>query len=129
MHKNSWLEKRVGKPKVFAENQRICKEAEKQVDIDAHLEERIQWEQEKAERRKLWEEQKAAEDEEKVRREKRARMEAWLNSRRQAWLDHTGSLPPASTVEGWKGEYIAERASEEERERAFRLALAEDIFS
>src|SRR5687767_8604894 len=91
------------------------------------LDERVAHERELAERRKAWEEQHKAEAEERERKEKQARMEAWLASRRQSWVDHTGSLPPASTVEGWKGEYIAERASEEERERAFRLALAEDI--
>ena len=97
------------------------------MEIDKSIEKRVKWEAEKAERRKLWEEQKKAEDEEKVRQEKRARMEAWLGSRRQAWIDHTGSLPPASMVEGWKAEYIAERASEQELELELRRAQAEDI--
>ena len=91
------------------------------------MEEQIKWEKEKTRRRTAWEEQRRVEAEQRAREEKQARMEPWLANRRQAWIDHSGSLPPASTVEGWKGEYIAERASEEELERAFRLAQAEDI--
>jgi hypothetical protein len=96
------------------------------VDTDA-IDEQIKWEAEKASRRKAWEAQKKAEADQRERQLKQARMEAWLKGRREAWLDHTGSLPPNSTVEGWKGEYIAERAAEEELERELRLAQAEDI--
>jgi len=93
------------------------------MDIAEHM----QHQKELADRRKAWEEQRKAEAEQRARQEKQARMEAWLQSRRQAWTDHTGSLPPAGMVEGWKADYITERATEQEWERAARLALAEDI--
>jgi hypothetical protein len=80
-----------------------------------------------AARRKAWEEERKAEAEQRARQEKQARMEAWLTNRRQAWMDHTGSLPPAGMVEGWKSEYITERAADEEAEHALRLSQAEDI--
>ena len=87
----------------------------------------MEWEAEKRERRHLWEEQKKWEAEEQERQQKQARMEAWLKSRGQAWMDHTGSVPPASMIETWQAEYIAERAAEEELDRELRLAQAEDI--
>ena len=80
-----------------------------------------------AERRKQWEEQKKAEDEERERQEKQGRMEAFLTSRRRGWLEHTGSLPPSEVVTSWRMDYLAERAADEEAERALRLSQAEDI--
>ena len=97
------------------------------MDIDPHIEEQIKWEAEKAERRQAWEAQKKEEAELRERQFKQARLESWLTSRRQAWLDYTGELPTSTTVEGWKHEYIAERAADEEAERALRLADAEDV--
>ena len=78
-------------------------------------------------RREAWEEQRKAENEERERQEKKGRMEAYLTSRRQAWLDHTGSLAPAEVVTSWRMDYLAERAAYEEAERALRLSQAEDI--
>ena len=78
-------------------------------------------------RRQAWEEQRKAENEERGRREKQGRMEAFLTSRRQAWLDHTGSLAPPEVVTSWRMEYLAERAADAEAERALRLAEAADI--
>jgi hypothetical protein len=97
------------------------------VDIDPHLEDRIKWEKEKAERRKLWEEQKKAEDEERERKEKQGRMEAFLRSRGQSFYDHTGQLPPTYVMEEWQADYVGKIAAEEERERGQRLAQDEDI--
>jgi hypothetical protein len=51
-------------------------------------------------------------------------MDAFLASRRRAWFDHTGSLPPADVTTSWRMEYLAERAADEEAERALRLAEA-----
>jgi len=90
------------------------------------IEEQVRHQKELKARRKAWEEQKKAEAEHRARQEKQARMEAWLTNRRQAWIDHTGSLPTADTVEGWKHEYVAERAADEEAERALRLAQSAD---
>jgi hypothetical protein len=87
-------------------------------------EQQIQHHKELAERRRLWEEQRKAEAEQRERQLKQARLEAFLASRRQAWLNHTGSLPTADTVEGWKHEYVAARADDAEAERALRLAEA-----
>jgi hypothetical protein len=80
-----------------------------------------------AARRKAWEEERKAEAEQRARQEKQARMEAHLKSRTQAWLDHTGSVPPADVVTSWRMEYLSELAADEEGERLARLALAEDI--
>jgi hypothetical protein len=77
-------------------------------------------------RRQAWHEQRRVENEERERQEKQGRMEAFLTSRRQAWLDHTGSLPPAEVITSWRMEYLAERAADEEAERALRLAEAAD---
>ena len=78
-------------------------------------------------RRQAWDEQRQAENEERERREKQGRMEAFLTSRRQAWLDHTGSLAPAEVITSWRMECLAERAADAEAERALRLSQAEDI--
>ena len=78
-------------------------------------------------RRKAWEEQREAENEERERQEKQGRMEAFLTSRRRAWLDHTGSLAPAEVITSWRMEYLAERAADAEAERALRLSQTEDI--
>src|SRR5215212_1983269 len=91
------------------------------------IDKEIQHQKELRARRQAWEEQRQAETEERARQEARGRMDAWLTNRRRAWLDHTGSLPPADVVEGWKAEYIAERVADEEAERALRLSQAEDI--
>jgi hypothetical protein len=91
-----------------------------------HIEEQIRHQKELKARRQAWEEQRKAETEQRVRAEKQARMEAFLTSRRQAWIDHMGSLPTAATVEGWKHEYVANVAADEEAERALRLAEAAD---
>jgi hypothetical protein len=88
--------------------------------------ERMKHQQELAARRKAWEENRKAEAEQRARQERQARMEAWLKSRREAWLDHTGSLPPAEVMTSWRMEYLAERAADEEAERALRLAEAAD---
>ena len=78
-------------------------------------------------RRKAWDEQRQVENEERERQEKQQRLEVWLSNRRRAWLDHTGSLPPAEVVTSWRMEYLAERAADEEAERALRRSQAEDI--
>ena len=91
------------------------------------LEEQIRHQKELKARRQAWEEQRQAENEERVRQEARGRMEAFLTNRRQAWLNHTGSLPPAEVSMSWQMEYLAERAADAEAERALRLAQAEDI--
>jgi hypothetical protein len=88
------------------------------------IDEQIQHQKELAERRKIWEEQRKAEAEQQARQEKQGRMEAFLTSRRQAWIDHTGSLPPSEVTISWRMEYLAERAADEEAERALRLAEA-----
>jgi hypothetical protein len=106
---------------------RISKEPEKEVDIDAHIDEQIKWEMEKAEKRQAWEAQKKAEAEQRERQLKQARMEAWLKGRREAWMDHTGALPPADVMASWRAEYVANVAAEQELERELRLAQAEDI--
>jgi hypothetical protein len=89
-------------------------------------EDQIAWENEKAERRAAWEAQRKAENEERERQEARGRMEAWLTNRRQAWLDHTGSLPPAEVITSWRMEFLADRDADAEAERALRLAQAAD---
>ena len=90
------------------------------------LERRVAHSQELAERRAAWEAQREEEAALRERREKQARLEAWLTSRRQAWLDHTGSLPTSTTVEMWTHEYVADLLAAEEAARAERLAEAED---
>jgi hypothetical protein len=92
-------------------------------------EQQIQHQNELKARRAAWEEQRKAEAEQRARREKQGRLEAFLTSRRRAWLDHTGSLPPAEVVEAWKLEYVGEVLADAEAERALRLAEAEDIAS
>jgi len=87
----------------------------------------IEHEKELKARRQAWEEQRKAENEERARQEKQARFEAWLKARGQAFLDHTGSLPPSYVMEAWRADYVAERAAEQELERERRLAQAEDI--
>jgi hypothetical protein len=91
------------------------------------IEQQIQHQKELKARRQAWEEQRKAEAEQQARQEKQGRMEAFLTSRRRAWLDHTGSLPPADVMTSWRMEYLAERAADEEAERALRLSAAEDI--
>ena len=91
------------------------------------IDKEMQHQKELRARRQAWEEQRQAEEEERARQEKQGRMQAFLASRRQAWLDYTGELPTSTTVEGWKHVYIAERAADEEAERALRLADAEDV--
>jgi hypothetical protein len=92
------------------------------------LNEHMQHQKELAERRRAWEEERKAEAEQRERQEKQARLEAWLQSRRQSWMDHTGGgSAPAEVMEAWRMEYIAERAADEEAERALRLSRAEDI--
>jgi len=91
------------------------------------IDKEIQHQKELRARRQAWEEQRQAENEERVRQEARGRMDAWLTNRRRAWLDHTGSLPPAEVVTAWRMEYLAERAADAEAERALRLSQAEDI--
>ena len=88
------------------------------------IDEQIRHQKELIARRQAWEEQRQAENEERERQEKQGRMEAFLTTRRQAWLDHTGSLPPADVTTSWRMEYLAERAADEEAERALRLAEA-----
>jgi len=78
-------------------------------------------------RREAWEEQRRAENEERARQEAQGRMQAFLTSRRQAWLEHTGELAPSEVVTSWRMEYLAERAADAEAERALRLSQAEDI--
>ena len=91
------------------------------------IEEQIRHQKELKARRQAWEEQRQAENEERERQEKQGRMEAFLTNRRQAWLDHTGSLAPAEVITSWRMEYLAERAADAEAERALRLSQAEDI--
>ena len=91
------------------------------------IDEQIRHEKELKARRQAWEEQREAENEERARQEARGRMEAFLTSRRQAWLDHTGSLAPAEVITSWRMEYLAERDADEEAARALRLSQAEDI--
>ena len=78
-------------------------------------------------RRVQWEAEKKAEAEEEARREARGRMQAFLAAKRQSWVDHTGSLPPEDVMTTFQLEYLAERAADEEAERALRLSQAEDI--
>jgi hypothetical protein len=92
-----------------------------------NIEEQIRHQKELKARRQAWEEQRKAEAEQRQRQEKAGRMEVWLTNRRRAWLDHTGSLPPAEVITSWRMEYLAERAADEEAERALRLSQAEDI--
>jgi hypothetical protein len=127
VYKNSWLEIPISKPKVIAENQRISKEAEKEVDIDAHLEDRVKWEQEKAKRRKAWEAQRKADAEQRERQEKRSRLEAHVKARSEAWRDHTGSEPTTGQVTRWREEYLSQIVAAEEWELEARRAQAEDI--
>jgi hypothetical protein len=87
-------------------------------------EQQIQHQKELKARRKAWEEQRQAENEERARQEARGRMDAFLASRRRSWIDLTGSLPTPDTVENWKHEFVAERLADEEAERALRLAEA-----
>ena len=75
-------------------------------------------------RRAAWEAQREADAQEQARQEARGRLDAFLDSRRQAWIAHTGSLPTPDTVENWKHEFVAERLADEEAERALRLAEA-----
>jgi hypothetical protein len=75
----------IGKPRKIAE---FLKEAEKEVDIDPHLEDRIKWEKEKAEKRRIWEEDFARRKEaerlilarEELAREKKHRLDSWMNN-------------------------------------------------
>jgi hypothetical protein len=89
-------------------------------------EQQIQHQKELKARRQAWEEQRKAEAEQQARQEKQGRMEAFLTSRQQAWIDHTGSLPPSDVMTSWRMEYLAECAADEEAEYALRLAQAED---
>jgi hypothetical protein len=88
-------------------------------------EQQIKWEGEKAERRRLWEQQQKADAEARERQLKQARLEAHLKRRGEAWMDHTGgSLPPSGMLADWQAEYISEQADREERERQRRLDQA-----
>ena len=93
------------------------------MDIAEHM----QHQKELAARRKAWEEQRKAEAEQRERQKKQDRLGEYLGRRTEAWADHTGSLPPDGMISRWQEEYIDEIAAEQERERAFRLGLAEDI--
>ena len=65
-------------------NRRITKEAEKEVDMDAQ----IKWEREKAEKRRIWEEEFARRKEEErlslareeLAREKKHRLDSWMSN-------------------------------------------------
>ena len=85
------------------------------------IEEQIRHEKELKARRQAWEERRQVEAEEEARREARGRLDAFLTSRRQAWIAHTGELPTSTTVEGWKHEFVADRLADEQTERAERL--------
>jgi hypothetical protein len=91
------------------------------------IEEQIRHQKELKARRHAWEEERKAEAEQRERQEKQGRMDAFLASRRQAWLEHTGALAPPEVITSWRMEYLAERAADEEAERALRLSQAEDI--
>jgi hypothetical protein len=96
-------------------------------DVHPEILEQMKHREELAERRRAWEAEKKQEADLRDRQLKQARMEAWLTSRRQAWVDHVGGPPTSTTEEMWRHEYVAERADEEEAERALRLADAEDV--
>jgi hypothetical protein len=90
------------------------------------IEQQIKWEGEKAERRRLWEQQQKADREARERQLKQARLEAHLKRRGEAWRDHVGSEPTAGMLATWKEEYVAELVADQEAERALRLAQAAD---
>lgn len=92
-----------------------------------HIDERMQHQKELAERRRIWEEQRKAEAERREREAKQDRLRDYLGRRAEEWADHTGSLPSDATISRWQEEYVNEAAAEQERDRAFRQALAEDI--
>jgi hypothetical protein len=84
----------------------------------------MQHQEELKARRAAWETQKKAEAEERARQEAQGRMQAFLTAKRQAWVDHAGSLPPEEVTTAWRMEFLSERQAEADAERAFRLAEA-----
>jgi hypothetical protein len=91
------------------------------------IDKEIQHQQDLRARRAAWEAQREVDAQEQARKEKQARLNAFLAAKRQAWVDHTGSLPPAEVTVAWQMEYLSERQAETDAERAFRLSQAEDV--
>jgi hypothetical protein len=72
-----------------------------------------------------WKAQKKAQAEQQEREQKQARLQAYLKRRGEAYLDHTGSLPPQHILEGWQMDYLSEVEAAEQRKREAKLAAAE----
>lgn len=96
------------------------------VDID----EQIAWENEKAELRRLWEENRKAEAERQAQQEKRARLGSYLRRREEAWTEHTGTPPTAGMRRAWTEEYVNSTIIDEDVDLELRRARAasEDVW-
>jgi hypothetical protein len=84
------------------------------------LEQQVAYQMHLDEERKAWKEHKKRERVEKERREKRAALDRYLHRRGQEWMDYTGMMAPFDVVEGWRREYIAGVAVDEELELELR---------
>jgi hypothetical protein len=99
------------------------------MDPKEHIQAEMQHQAELKARREQWEEGRKAQSERAARDEKRARLEAHVKARSEAWRDHTGSEPTTGQVTRWREEYVSQIVDEQQLERDFRLAQAEDIIS
>ena len=73
------------------------------------------------EQRDAWFQQRKLEREQQERQQKQAALERHLHERSQEYLDHTGTPPPTSVMEGWQRQYVDEQARQREAERQARL--------
>jgi len=100
-------------------NRRISKEAEKEVDIDAQ----IKWEREKAEKRRIWEEDFARRKEEERLRLAREELAREKKHRLNSWMSNGGD--PEAFERAWP-QMMAGIMEERYRSRQER---AEDLFA
>ena len=71
--------------------------------------------------RDAWFAARKLEREQQERQQKQAALERHLHERSQEYLDHTGTPPPTSVMEGWQRQYVDEQARQREAERQARL--------
>jgi hypothetical protein len=93
------------------------------------IDERIEWEEEKARRRAAWEQQRQAEAERREREEKQARLSDYLRRRTDTWTEHTGTPPPSGMLTRWTEEYVTSTVADQDLDLELRRAQAEDIWS
>jgi hypothetical protein len=71
-----------------------------------------------------WQARKKVEADQRVRLQKQAELQAYLQRREEDWRDHTGSQPPADVMAQWRQQYLDGLVAKRERERASKLSEA-----